>query len=144
MAKIRIALNKIARYTHLAFILTLNQRLERGASRRLAKLISPIWRIGRALPDVLSTYSHSHPWIAQLVSQHIWLALAASWSVIIFECLFPRLLFGHSQLAVLALVCGFSFHAGCAVFMGLSSFLWGFPATYPCVPATVFYWKALI
>jgi hypothetical protein len=110
----------------------------------VAKLISPIWRTGRALPNVLSTHSHGHPWAARLVSQYTLLAVLASWSIIIFECLFPLLIFGPSQIAVLALVCGFSFHSGCAVFMGLNSFLWSFPATYPCVLATVFYWKGLI
>jgi hypothetical protein len=110
----------------------------------VAKLISPTWRSGSALPAILSTYSHGHPWAAQFVHQHIWVTQLASWIIIIFECLFPLLLFGSSHLAVIALVCGFSFHAGCAVFMGLNSFLWSFPAAYPCVLVAVFYWKELI
>ena len=108
----------------------------------VAKLVSPGWRDGSALPAILSTHSHGHPLAAQLMHQHIRLAQLACWIIVIFECLFPLLILGPSWLAVLALVCGFAFHAGCAVLMGLNSFLWSFPAAYPCVIAAVAYWQA--
>jgi hypothetical protein len=107
----------------------------------VAKLVSPAWRSGSALPAILSTYSHGHPLAARLLHQNVRLAQLACWTVIVFECLFPLLVLGPGWLVVAALVCGFTFHAGCAVLMGLNSFLWSFPATYPCVIAAVAYWK---
>ncbi|MDQ3706524.1 MAG: hypothetical protein M3437_15165 [Chloroflexota bacterium] len=110
----------------------------------VAKLISPIWRDGSALPAILSTYNHGHPWAAGFLHQHTKLAQLLCWSVITFECLFPVLVLGPSWLAVSAFICGFAFHAGCAVLMGLNGFLWSFPATYPCVMAAVAYWKVSV
>lgn len=107
----------------------------------VAKLVSPAWRDGSALPAILSTYSHGHPTAARLMQHHSTIAQFACWTIIIFECLFPLFVFGPSWLAMLALVCGFAFHAGCATLMGLNSFLWSFPAAYPCVIAAVAYWK---
>lgn len=109
----------------------------------IAKIISPAWRDGSALPAILSTDGHGHPLAARLLSQHSNVARFLSWSVIVFECLFPLLIFGPSWLVVPTLICGFAFHVGCAVLMGLNSFLWSFPATYPCVIAAAAYWKML-
>ena len=39
-------------------------------------------------------------------------------------------------VVVAFLVIGLAFHLGCAVLMGLNSFLWAFPAAYPCVLAS--------
>lgn len=110
----------------------------------IAKLISQTWRGGGALPAILSTYNHGHPWAAKFLHKHKYLALFAAWSVITFECLFPLLIFAPDWIAVPTLVCGFVFHAGCAFLMGLNSFLWSFPSTYPCVIAAVAYWKNII
>jgi hypothetical protein len=109
----------------------------------VAKLVSSTWRDGSALPAILSTYSHGDPVAAQLLHKDIRLAQLACWTIISFECLFPFLVFGPSWLAALALVCGLGFHVACAVLMGLNSFLWTFPATYPCVLAAVAYWQLL-
>jgi hypothetical protein len=110
----------------------------------IAKLISGTWRDGSALPAILSTYNHGHPWAARMMSKYGYFALFAAWAVIIFECSFPVVIFAPSWLAMPVLLCGFAFHAGCAVLMGLNNFLWSFPATYPCVIAVVAYWKAAI
>jgi hypothetical protein len=107
----------------------------------IAKLVSPIWRSGKALPAILSTYSHGHPWAASILSRYSKLAIAASWSVILFECLFPLLFLGPGWLVAVALVIGLMFHVICAFLMGLNSFLWAFPAVYPCVIAMWLYWS---
>jgi hypothetical protein len=86
------------------------------------------------LPAILSTHSHGHTWAADFLAKRPWAAKLAGWSVILFECTFPLLLLGPGWLVIVARV-GFAFHAGCAVLMGLNSFLWSFPAVYPCVLA---------
>jgi hypothetical protein len=53
--------------------------------------------------------------------------------VVIFECAFPIVLVAPQPVTWLLLLIGLSFHLGCAITMGLNSFLLVFPATYPCV-----------
>ena len=99
----------------------------------IAKLISPVWRNGTALPAILSTYSHGHAGAASFLQRHPVVVHVASWGVIVFECLFPLLLFGPPWLLLTTLLLGFAFHLCCAFLMGLNSFLWSFPALYPCI-----------
>jgi hypothetical protein len=106
----------------------------------IAKLVSPVWRSGEALPAILSTSNHGHPLAARFANKYPLLSLFGCWSVILFECTFPILLFGPDWLIVAALGIGLMFHLGCAVLMGLNSFVWSFPAAYPCVIAAIIYW----
>lgn len=99
----------------------------------LAKLVSPVWRNGSALPAIVSTQGHGHPWAAGLLRHSSVLPLAAAWVVISFECLFPLAAVAPEPIAAAAFAVGLVFHLGCAFFMGLGSFFWAFPATYPCV-----------
>ncbi|GAA3673062.1 hypothetical protein GCM10023081_09280 [Arthrobacter ginkgonis] len=101
----------------------------------VAKLISPLWRQGQALPLILSTRSHGHPLAARVLGSSRGLAAAACWTVIVFEIGFGPLALGSQGTLVAVLGIGLAFHLGCAVFMGLNTFLWSFPATYPCVAA---------
>ena len=98
-----------------------------------AKLTSPMWRRGEALPAILATHTHGHPWAADVVRRYAPLAILAAWAVIIFECAFPLLMLGPDTLVLAGLALGVGFHVSCAVWMGLNSFLWSFPAAYPCV-----------
>ena len=111
------------------------------AAAGIAKLVSPLWRSGKALPAILSTHTHGHPWAASFLQRHPGFAILASWSVILFECLFPLLVFGPGWMLAAALVTGLTFHLLCAVLMGLNSFLWSFPAVYACVIALWMAWK---
>jgi hypothetical protein len=99
----------------------------------IAKLLSPVWRSGAALPVIMGTEIHGHPRVASALAHWRRSAAVLGWSVIAFECLFPLLIIGPSWLAIAALILGLIFHAGCAATMGLNNFLWAFPATYPCV-----------
>ncbi len=101
----------------------------------IAKLISPSWRRGEALPAILATYNHGSPKVSTLLYKYRSLAFTASWSVIGFECLFPILIFSSYKLMQYTLLVGFIFHLMCAFFMGLNSFIWSFPSLYPCVIA---------
>ena len=99
----------------------------------IAKLASPVWRAGSALPVIMATEFHGDPSATSVFRRFPRLAAALGWVVILFECLFPLVLFGPAWLTVSWLVVGLAFHVGCAVTMGLNNFLLAFPAAYPCV-----------
>jgi hypothetical protein len=101
----------------------------------IAKLVSQTWRDGQALPAILSTDSYGDPWAAQALLSHPRLSYFLSWSIIVYECSFPLVVFTSGWLLTSLLAFGLFFHIGCAVLMGLNSFLWVFPATYPCIIA---------
>jgi hypothetical protein len=110
----------------------------------IAKLISPVWRSGEAIPQILSTLSYGHPLASRALGSMRALSLALCWSVILFETLFPlSLLLGlRGTLAILTL--GLLFHASCAVLMGLNCFFWSFLATYPAIVLTSTYVRPLV
>jgi hypothetical protein len=99
----------------------------------VAKLISPVWRDGTGLAGILSTIDHGTPALGQWLVRHPTLSKLASWGTIMFECAFILVLVLPPPLAAALLVAGLGFHAACAGLMGLNSFLWAFPATYPCL-----------
>ncbi|OFJ50601.1 hypothetical protein BEL07_27325 [Mycolicibacterium grossiae] len=98
----------------------------------IAKLISPIWRSGSALPAVLSTHSHGLPAFGRLLSKHRNVALLANWFVIVFEASFA-LAIVSPNLALLYISAGVVLHVSIAYTMGLNLFLFAFTATYPAV-----------
>jgi hypothetical protein len=98
----------------------------------VAKLLSPVWRRGDALAGILDTETYGHPAARAVLHRFPSVGAVLGWLVITFECGFPLLLVGPPWLAVGAVAVGLAFHVGCAVVMGLNSFLWAFPATYPC------------
>lgn len=99
----------------------------------IAKLISPVWRDGTGLAGILSTVDHGTPALGQWLAPHPAFSKLASWGTITFECAFILVLVLPPPAAAALLVAGLIFHAACAVLMGLNSFLWAFPATYPCL-----------
>ena len=103
------------------------------ATAGFAKLVSPVWRSGQALPQILSTLSHGHSLAGKTLRSSRVLALLACWGIMLFETCFSLwLLMGpRGTLAVLAV--GIAFHLGCAVLMGLNCFLWSFLAAYPAI-----------
>lgn len=103
------------------------------ATAGIAKAISPVWRGGTALPLIFSTDGHGGPRVSRVFSANRSLALVACWMVIFYETTFVLMILGPEWMVLAALAAGFAFHIGCAVLMGLNSFLWAFPATYPCV-----------
>ncbi|MGL4540689.1 MAG: hypothetical protein ACRCU0_06935 [Candidatus Rhabdochlamydia sp.] len=96
----------------------------------IRKALSPIWRKGDAMHDIFSTSAFGHPLIHKLI-QVKGFACALSWLVIFFEMLFFMILFIDPKFFTLFFLAGFLFHLANAFFMGLNSFLFAFPATYP-------------
>jgi hypothetical protein len=99
----------------------------------IAKLVSPVWRGGTALPGILATYGHGHAWAARMLRNHTTSGTVLAWAVMLFETFFPALLLAPYPVALAAAAFGIGFHVGCAVLMGLNSFPWAFPATYLCL-----------
>ncbi|MFE3320207.1 HTTM domain-containing protein [Nocardia sp. NPDC059195] len=98
-----------------------------------AKLVSPSWRSGAALPGILTTQAYGHPQAGKILVRHRGIATAACWSVILLECGFPLALLGIRPLTYALLISGALLHIGTAVLMRLSTFPWAFVATYPAV-----------
>jgi hypothetical protein len=108
----------------------------------IAKLVSPIWRHGEALRLILATETHGHPGATRFLERQRFFAWSGCWAVILFETLFPVIILWPPETTLIALACGFVFHLGCALLMGLNSFLWSFPAAYPCLIAASSYWRS--
>jgi len=101
----------------------------------VAKARSAVWRSGRAIPLIVDTDTYGWPWVAGMLAGRPALARSACWTVIVFECLFAGALVAPEPVRLAALAVGLAFHLGCALVMGLNTFVWAFAATYPCVLA---------
>ncbi|WP_433672768.1 hypothetical protein ACQP06_15060 [Nocardia sp. CA-136227] len=99
----------------------------------VAKLVSPVWRSGTALPEILATRAYGHRRAAKILARHRTAAAAMCWSVILLECGFPLVLLGIGPLTYLLVISGALLHIGTAILMRLNTFLWAFLATYPAV-----------
>jgi len=98
----------------------------------MAKLISPVWRGGRAVGLIIATESYGSQSAFQAV-QRLRLSPFLSWSTIVLEVGGPFLVFLGPKPTVVFLVCSLAFHVGIAVVMGLNTFVWAFVATFPAV-----------
>jgi hypothetical protein len=99
----------------------------------LAKLASPVWRGGTAMPGIFRTRTYGHEWSAKLLRQHPTLSKVSCWVVIGAETFFPLVLVLPAPYAWPLLGLGLAFHLGNAHFMGLNRFLWAFAGSYPAV-----------
>jgi hypothetical protein len=99
----------------------------------VVKMVSPRWRQEAVLADILATHRFGSPRLAGYLRRHPRQCILMQWGVIALELGFPLcLLLSRSALfAFLALALGF--HVACAVLMGLNTFVWAFPAVYPCL-----------
>jgi hypothetical protein len=99
----------------------------------VAKAISPSWRSGKAIQGIMSTIGYGSPRVGAFLKLHHPLALAACWSVILFECSAPLLILFGTPGALAIIAVGLGFHISIALLMGLNNFLWSFGATYPAL-----------
>jgi hypothetical protein len=98
-----------------------------------AKLISPVWRQGLALPRVMRTRTFGHPLAARFAQSRPGLCRGLCLMIIVTEMMFPLVLILPWNIAVACLACYAVFHFCNAYFMGLNAFVWPFLATYPSV-----------
>lgn len=96
------------------------------------KIINVDWRSGQALTDVFAITVYPVSEHARKWAQSRQLMLVMSWSVIVFELLFPLSLLNH-YLLIAALVIAASFHLANACLFGLNRFFWIWPAAYPII-----------
>jgi len=96
------------------------------------KIVNSDWRSGRALRDVFqfSTYPVSESLRGFADSPR--LLFMVSWSVMLFELLFPLSLLSVESLVV-ALVMASCFHFANACIFGLNRFFWIWLAAYPSI-----------
>jgi hypothetical protein len=98
-----------------------------------AKMLSPTWRKGQAMPRVMSTRSFGDPLAARIAAGYPRLSHGLCWFVILTEMLFPLVFVVPPDVAIVALASYAIFHFANAYFMGLNAFVWPFLATYPSV-----------
>jgi hypothetical protein len=98
-----------------------------------AKWRSATWRGGTAVSDIMNTASFGSKAFARVLAQHFLLSKTLCWTVIVFECGLPLLVFAGVRPCLVFIAVGICFHLGTALFMGLNSFAWSFIATYPAI-----------
>jgi hypothetical protein len=106
----------------------------------VAKLISPLWRSGDALPRILSTTAYGSAAAYRIAQQNPTLTRVLCKATVLLEVLFPVLLILPKELFFAFLVWGVLFHLSLAFLMGLNTFFWSFVATYPAI---YFVWTLL-
>jgi hypothetical protein len=98
-----------------------------------AKLVSPVWRGGEAMRGIMNTMGYGNKVISRLLVKNAKLSKVICWSIIVFECIFPLLVFTGVNSAIIFIVIGIMFHLSIAIFMGLNNFFWSFVSTYPAI-----------
>jgi|SRR5579875_123151 len=100
----------------------------------VAKALSPKWRSGVALQQIVNTRTYGMEPVARwLTRAPRWLNQALCWAVIVIETGFFLVVFLPSPWLFFFLVWGMLFHVSNAVVMGLNNFFWSFTATYPSI-----------
>jgi pimeloyl-ACP methyl ester carboxylesterase len=103
------------------------------AASGFAKLVSPTWRSGQALPGVLRTqvYGDRRAW--QMLRRHPRAARALTAGLLALECLFPAVYLAKGRLARPIVLSAGALHLANARIMGLGRFVWAFGAMYPAL-----------
>lgn len=115
-----------------AVIFLAAQALLSYATSGIAKVVSPIWRSGRAVEQILLTSSYGSRRIGHLVRRYR-ISAPLSWGTVAFEVFGPLLLLTGWDGAAAFVTIGVAFHVGIALAMGLNTFVWAFAASYPAV-----------
>ncbi len=96
------------------------------------KVINPQWRNGQALSDVFLFSAYPVSESLRKWSKARKFLLIMSWTVIIFELLFPLSMMSPTTL-IMALVIAAIFHLSNACLFGLNRFFWSWLAAYPSI-----------
>ena len=95
------------------------------------KLLNPHWRNGEALIYFLDGGLYG-PLSERSLFRKPFIAASASWSFIIWEILFPLVLFDQT-LAMSFIFSAFVFHLLVFRFFGLNRFVWAWAVTFPAI-----------
>src|SRR5688572_16281210 len=96
----------------------------------IAKLISPVWRNGKAMHFITRMVTYCPPSFTRFFNRRLF-AVSICWLIILFELLSPLLLLFGKPGAIIFIALGALFHGGIAIMMGLTTFVFAFLATYP-------------
>jgi len=123
-----LPINEQAKLAALWFIVA--QLLLSYITSGISKLASPVWRNGTAL-QLISRMATYWPYKLSMTFKNRALSFVVAWSTIIFELFAPLLLFFGRPGTLIFITLGVLFHAGIAIGMGLTTFVFAFLATYP-------------
>ncbi len=92
------------------------------ATAGLYKVQGEMWQSGTALYYIMRVDEFTWPGYSERVYLNVPLVVALSYMTVAFQVGFPFLFFLHRWTRRLAILAGFSFHLGIALFMGLITF----------------------
>lgn len=98
-----------------------------------AKVVSPVWRNGDAVRDIMRTRVYGSQPFYRLLYRYPILARTSAWATIAFEVGFPTVFLLPQRARRSVLLIGIVFHAANASAMGLNRFFWSFVSTYPAI-----------
>lgn len=99
----------------------------------VAKIMSPVWRTGVAIRDVMNSVTYGHRRLGGLLSRNKSVALCAGLATIGLELCLGLTPFMPHRVMFPFLACGVVFHGLIAYTMGLNKFFWVFVSTYPYI-----------
>jgi hypothetical protein len=97
-----------------------------------AKIISPVWRDGRAIQRITRANTYTPPKLTEVLGNRA-VSFAFGWATMLFEIASPALLFWGPGGAIAFIALATLFHIGIALSMGLSTFVFAFAATFPVI-----------
>lgn len=105
----------------------------------VVKIKQTTWRKGIALQSFLTSPNYLTPsFLIELIKNKS-VSLIASWSIILFELLFPLVFFLSPQGVMIAIAFAFSFHLMNNIAFGLNRFMWVWLSTFPALYFSVIY-----
>jgi hypothetical protein len=99
----------------------------------VAKLVSPIWRSGDALPKILATVAYGSNLGFQLMNRVPKVSRWVCRGTVLAETIFPICIAAPAPLLLSFLAWGVMFHIANGLLMGLNTFLFSFVGTYPAI-----------
>ncbi|MCI2229953.1 hypothetical protein MC378_12315 [Polaribacter sp. MSW13] len=96
------------------------------------KITSPVWRSGNAILQVMGTDTYGHIPFRDFLFRNRLIVYLLAWGTILLDFFFFLALISP-VIAMIFIALGTLFHIANAYFMGLNSFLYVFPASYPCI-----------
>lgn len=125
--------NQVAGVPEACVIFVAAQVMVAYLTAGVAKVVSPTWRSGVAIPAILRTASYGTEAAAIWLIDRDKIARVLCRSIIAMECLLPFAVLSGVPGGWVFVGGGLLFHVGTALLMGLNSFLWSFAATFPAV-----------
>lgn len=98
-----------------------------------AKLISPVWRSGTALPAIMRATTYGDERVYGVMRDYPAVSKAAAWGTILGETVAPLTLLAPAPVRTAWQGSMIAMHAGIARYMGLNRFLWAFTAFHPVI-----------